>query len=54
MVEEVAWLTKDENAKYNDSVAAVDRLKVDKARRIWETTVPKSRTEGAEVSKLNF
>ena len=48
--EEVAWLTKDENAKYNDSVAAVDRLKVDKARRIWETTVPKSRTEGATLA----
>ena len=37
--EEVAWLTKDENAKYNDSVAAVDRLKVDKARLIWETSL---------------
>ena len=48
---------KDENAKYNDSVAAVDRLKVDEARLIWETNVPKSRTEGAtlaEVSKLNL
>ena len=55
--EEVAWLTKDENAKYNDSVAAVDRLKVDEARLIWETNVPKSRTEGAtlaEVGKLNL
>ena len=55
--EEVAWLTKDENAKYNDSVAAVDRLKVDEARLIWETNMPKSRTEGAtlaEVSKLNL
>ena len=55
--EEVAWLTKDEKAYYSDSVEAVDRLKVDKARRIWETTVPKSRTGGAtlaEVSKLNL
>ena len=55
--EEVAWLTKDENAKYNDSVAAVDRLKVDEARLIWETNVPKSRTDGAtlaEVSKINL
>ena len=52
--EEVAWLTKDKKAYYSDSVAAVDRLKVDKARLIWETTVPKSQTEGAQVRKLNL
>ena len=55
--EGLAWLSKDESAKFNDSLAAVDRLKVDKARQIWETTVPKSRTEGATlavVSKLNL
>ena len=53
--EEVAWLTKDEKAFYSDSVAAVDRVKLDKARLISETRVPKSRTEEAtlaQVSKL--
>ena len=44
--EEVAWLTKDEGANFNDSVAAVDRSKVEKARMIWETSVPKPRSEG--------
>ena len=53
--EEVAWLTKDDKAFYSDSVAAVDRVKLDKARLISETRVPKSRTEEAtlaQVSKL--
>ena len=36
--EEVAWLTKDEKA-FNDSVAAVDRLKLERAKQIWETRV---------------
>ena len=44
--EEVAWLRKDESARYNDSVAGVDRLKIEKARQIWETPVPKHRAEG--------
>ena len=44
--EEVAWLRKDESARFNDSLAGVDRLKIEKARLIWETTVPKRRAEG--------
>ena len=44
--EEVAWLRKDESARFNDSVEGVDRLKIEKARLIWETTVPKTRSEG--------
>ena len=48
--EEVAWLTKDESAEYNDSVAAVDRLKIEKAQMIWETRVPKPRTEGETLA----
>ena len=44
--EEVAWLRKDESARYDDSVAGVDRLKIEKARQIWETPVPKHRAEG--------
>ena len=44
--EEVAWLRKDESARYDDSVAGVDRLKIEKARQIWETPVPKRRAEG--------
>ena len=43
--EEVAWLSKDECADFNDSVAAVDRLKIEKARMIWETSVPKPHSE---------
>ena len=50
--EEVAWLTKDEKAYYNDSVAAVDRLKVEKARLISETRVPKPRTEEAILAQV--
>ena len=38
--EEVMWLTKDGIA--DDSVAAVDRLKISRAKMIWETRVPKS------------
>ena len=48
--EEVAWLRKDVRADFNDSVAAVDRLKIEKARLIWETTVPKPRSEGDTLS----
>ena len=44
--EEVAWFSKDESANFSDSVAAVDRSKVEKARMIWETTVPKPRVAG--------
>ena len=44
--EEVAWFSRDESAKFNDSVAAVDRSKIEKARMIWETTVPKSCSAG--------
>ena len=43
--EEVAWLVKDETEKYDDSVAGVDRLKIEKARQIWETPVPKPTAE---------
>ena len=35
--EEVAWLTKDENAEFHDSVAAVDRSKLERAKQVWET-----------------
>ena len=56
--EEVAWLTKDGNADYNDSVAAVDRSKLGKAQQIWETRVPKTVNEGdtltAKVTKSNL
>ena len=48
--EEVAWLRKDMRADFNDSVAAVDRLKIEKARMIWETTVPKPCSEGNTLS----
>ena len=44
--EEVAWFSKDESAHYSDSVAAVDRLKIEKARLIWETSVPKPCSSG--------
>ena len=44
--EEVAWLSKDNSAHYSDSVAAVDPSKIEKARMIWETNVPKPRSEG--------
>ena len=39
--EEVVWLTKDEKAEYHDSVAAVDRVKLQRAEQVWETRVPK-------------
>ena len=39
--EEVAWLTKDEQAHFDDSLAGVDRVKIEKAKQIWET-VPKT------------
>ena len=53
--EEVAWLTKDDSADFNDSVAAVDRSKVEKARMIWETTVPKPRSTGDTlVTQVNI
>ena len=44
--EEVAWLSKDKSARYSDSVESVDRSKIEKARMIWETKVPKPRSEG--------
>ena len=49
-LEEVAWLSKDESAEFSDSLAAVDRLKIDKARMIWETNVPKLCTEGDNLA----
>ena len=55
--EEVAWLTKDENARFHDSVAAVDRSKLQRAEQVWPTRVPKpvlgEETLMAEVIKLN-
>ena len=51
--EEVAWLTKDENAAFNDSVAAVDRLKLERAKQVWETRVPKPKPV-PEVSNLTI
>ena len=53
--EEVAWLVKDETTKYDDSVAGVDRLKIEKARQIWETPAPKHRAEGDTlVAQVNI
>ena len=37
---QVAWLTKDRNADYNDS-PMIDQLKISKAQYTWETNVPK-------------
>ena len=48
--EEVAWLRKDKSARYDDSVAGVDRLKIEKARQIWETPAPKRRAEGVTLA----
>ena len=39
--EVVAWFKKDDNANFDDSVARVDRLKLQKAKQIWATRVPK-------------
>ena len=39
-IEEVAWLAKDVK-KFNDDFAAMNTLKIDNARYIWSTTVPK-------------
>ena len=44
--EEVAWLTKDENASFHDSVAAVDRSKLQRAEQVWATRVPMSGVGG--------
>ena len=35
--QEVAWFQKDDNATFNDSVAGVDRVKLQKAKQIWAT-----------------
>ena len=48
--EEVAWLTKDESARFDESVAGVDQLKIEKAQLIWETSVPKRRAEGETLA----
>ena len=37
---QVAWLTQEKNADYNDS-PMVDQLKLSKAQYTWETNVPK-------------
>ena len=53
--EEVAWLTKEENARFSDSVEGVDRLKVEKAQLIWGTSVPKRGAEGDTLAaQVNF
>ena len=53
--EGLAWLSKEESAKFSDSLDAVDRLKVEKARMIWETNVPKPRSEGNTLAaQVNF
>ena len=56
--EEVAWLTKDENATFHDSVTAVDRGKLQRAEQVWPTRVPKTVGGGdtltAKVIKLNL
>ena len=46
---EVAWLTKDGQAHFDESVAGVDRVKINRARQIWETKVPKT-TSAADTS----
>ena len=55
--EEVAWLTKDE-ARFNDTVAAVDRSKLQRAEQVWATRVPKPVAGGDTltdtVSKSNL
>ena len=56
--EGLAWFSKDESAKFNDSLALVDRSEIEKSRLIWETNVPKPRSEentlAAQVAKLIF
>ena len=46
---EVAWLTKDQQLPFDESVAGVDRVKINRARQIWETTLPKT-TSAADTS----
>ena len=46
---EVAWLTKDQQLPFDESVAGVDRVKINRARQIWENTVPKT-TSAADTS----
>ena len=52
--EEELWLTKDETAQYHDSLAAVDRIKLQKAEQVWATRVPKTDVGGDTlVAKVN-
>ena len=46
---EVAWLTKDPKAYFDESVAEVDRVKIRRARQIWETKVLET-TSAADTS----
>ena len=47
---QVAWLTEDRNADYNDS-PMVDQLKLSKAQYTWETNVPKPGRERLDPTK---